>query len=332
MCKLAYVSNLKNVTTENKKKLFSQVQKLITQSEREGYGIASKSVKGTIEQYRSLDIKRSPLLEQIAPSFCEVSASGSINIDTANEVIFHGRTSTNSVSIPNTHPFNIGNTILCHNGVLSYKGENYHKLTDNDTEDLTYHFDKYGLNNLSDTFTGYAAWIAFKSGTTWIVRDDRAPLFYAYSKQLDCHYFATTQGLIKTMLTNTKAEQCDILTVNDNTAITIDNNEVSSFSSWKGLQSSYYSESKASLSLGTDSRIYTTNDDDMPYLKPHLNIDELGQSLNESDIKDCEDLIMWELQNGVADVYFDGEKLKASEFERLDYDDKIKCSYRSKVG
>ncbi len=264
MCKLAYASNLKKLSLTKKQKLFNHIQKTLTQSDRSGYGIAAKSFDGKIDIKRTLSVTDLITQDLTTPSFCKPIGNGDFKVGRASEVIFHARTSTNSVSIENTHPFQIGSTILCHNGVLDYNGENYPKQTDNDTEDLTYHFDKFHMTNIDQAFNGYAAFIAFKNDSTYIVRDNTATLFYSYSKVLDCHFFGTTKNIVSEILSNLGLKS-RILEVNDNQYIEIRDNKIVDSKLWSGLKFSSYASSKSHLSLGYSSKFDTSFNDNQNY-------------------------------------------------------------------
>ena len=298
MCQLAYASNIEKLNLKQKQALFSAIQSAMTKTNKSGYGLASKKEDGTVELGRTLDVS-SPchLKSSDVPIFCEPEHEGSIDLKNAKEVIFHARTSTNSVSIQNTHPFHIGSTILCHNGVLSYTGENYLKKTDNDTEDLTYHFNKYGLKRLSDNFSGYAAFIAFKDGLTHIVRDSQASLYYGYSEELDCHFFATYTETLKTIQKALKIKfKC--YKVLDDQHIIIDLNKIVEVSPWSGLQYSSYASSLSHLSLGRD------------ISKPSIFKDD-------HDLK-YYDSILDDMESGDTEIRLNGLKISYSEYLKLD--------------
>ena len=294
MCKLAYASNLKKLNASKKQKLFNHVQKTLTQSDRSGYGIASKSLDGSIEIKRTLTVTDLITQDLSIPKFCKNSASGDFKASKANEVIFHARTSTNSISMDNTHPFKIGNTVLCHNGVLEYTGENYDKKTDNDTEDLTYHFDKFHLTNIDSVFSGYAAFIAFKNDSTYIVRDQTATLHYAYSKNLDCHFFGTTKSIVSEML-NVLGSNARVFEMEENHYVEIKNNKVIDVKKWSGLSYSRYASGKSHLSLGYSSNsVYGDFDSYQEWSladrygiksKNDLTISKTEVSKNESEVK-----------------------------------------------
>lgn len=249
MCQLAYVSNLKKLNKKQKHQVFDSIQKIMTSANKSGYGVAIKDHSGLITTKKTLDVSDMIGHSDMAPVFCKKRIEGSLKLDKALEVIFHARTSTNSVSLENTHPYVIGNTTLCHNGVVDYAGENYDKKTDNDTEDLTYYFDKYHMTNLDSVFSGYAAFIAFKNESTYIVRDSQASLTYAYSKSLDCHFFATNAQTIRTIGDILKVK-LKVYDVEDNQHIEIRNNKIIGASAWGGLSWSRHAASKSGLSLG----------------------------------------------------------------------------------
>lgn len=324
MCKLAYVSKIDLLSDKQKVKLMKVVQDEVTLTERSGYGVAAKNRDGSIDMFRTLNVTQSPLVAENTPEFCESRSLGQINLSTATEIIFHGRTSTNSVSLPNTHPFYIGDTVLCHNGVMQYSGENYEKLTDNDTEDLTFHFDKYGLQNIDKVLSGYAAFIAFKKGQTHIVRDSIAPLYYSYIERLQCHVVATKESTVSKINQTLGAKKAKIFKVLDNTFLVIENNKVKNSGTWQGLKSNSYADSKANLSLGFDYGYKSKYKSTPKMFQDDQTFDESAGWSYYSDEKENlarffdDETLVYELESGNVEASLDGEKLTSSQYLALD--------------
>jgi len=308
MCQLAYASNLTKLNLKQKNKLFQVIQKAMTKSNRSGYGLASKTVDGQIEISRTLDVETfCHVPNKNTPPFCKSSIIGHVDLSKASEVLFHARTSTNSVSLENTHPFVIGETTLVHNGVLQYSGERYFKKTDNDTEDLTYYFNRYGLDKLEDNFTGYAAFLAFKNDLTYVVKDSTAYLHYGYSQSLDCHFFATTKETLN-LIKKTLKINMTIFEVLNNQEIILKDNKIITSKSWSGLQYSSYAASKSHLSLGRD-------------LKPSLFDEE----------KYYYDSMLDSVESGEAEMTFNGEKITYQDYLSLDSDFRAMVQFHSKT-
>lgn len=113
---------------------------------------------------------------------------------TAGPLILHGRTSTNADGLLNTHPMVIKDTILCHNGVVTYSGPKYKKATGNDSEDLTFAFRKFGLKGAAKRLSGYYAFGALntKDRTLTVVRDAIASLHGVWLPKADSWCFGTS--------------------------------------------------------------------------------------------------------------------------------------------
>ena len=107
-------------------------------------------------------------------------------------LIAHGRTSTGSVEIANTHPFTKNGWTLAHNGVCGWRGEARKLETTCDSEHL---LNCYALGNgVADLkeLSGWAAWVAINpEGRLVAGRDEATPLHFAFSKQLSAYIIAT---------------------------------------------------------------------------------------------------------------------------------------------
>lgn len=93
--------------------------------------------------------------------------------------IFHGRTSTNSLGVENTHPFVNSELALVHNGIVTYSGKKRKKLGVCDSEDLfnTFTIGK-GWKELHKYYTGYAGLLILrKNGALTIYRDSSPNLY-----------------------------------------------------------------------------------------------------------------------------------------------------------
>ena len=114
-------------------------------------------------------------------------------------LIAHGRMSTNTVSLDNTHPFvSDDNQIsLIHNGVVNDEG-NIKVRTDCDSEIMLRYFEAGGIPAIEQNVTGYYALaiIDQTTGILHIVRDDRATLYIAWSDTVQSYLIATTKEII----------------------------------------------------------------------------------------------------------------------------------------
>jgi len=126
---------------------------------------------------------------------------------TYGPALFHGRVSTNSISIINTHPMIKENHYMIHNGVVENEGEDYQKETTNDSEDILHHFITGGIEKVSKNISGYyACAIINPDGTMSLFRDNIANLFCAWSDKLESYIFATTESLLDKIGSHIKEE------------------------------------------------------------------------------------------------------------------------------
>ena len=118
-------------------------------------------------------------------------------------LIVHGRTSTNSPGVENTHPFTKKGWAMAHNGIVTYNGPERHRRGDCDSEDILNSF-VYGdgLEELSEHYTGYAAVLALPRKRGFIAyRDQKANLHV--SRLEDCngaYAFSTTAAHLAAIL------------------------------------------------------------------------------------------------------------------------------------
>jgi hypothetical protein len=107
-------------------------------------------------------------------------------------LIAHGRTSTGSVEIANTHPFTKNRWTLAHNGVVGWRGEVRKLETTCDSEHLLNCYAMgNGVEDLKD-LSGWAAWVAISPENRLVAgRDSITPLHFAFSKQLSAYIIAT---------------------------------------------------------------------------------------------------------------------------------------------
>jgi hypothetical protein len=181
--------------------------------------------------------------------------------------MFHGRTSTNSVSLLNTHPIVRDGHVLIHNGVVSHHGEKYKQLTSNDSEHIVYEWAKGGMSSVAANLTGYyAGGIMSHDGTLTVFRDAIASLHYAWCDTLESPVFATTRDMLVEM-SDYFRETWDILEVKDNVCLTFLNGELIKQEAFVSRGWDSHAASLSHLSLGrsiVDDERWGWEDDSAP--------------------------------------------------------------------
>lgn len=115
-------------------------------------------------------------------------------------MIGHNRWATKgTVNSTNAHPFNVGNITGVHNGTLL----NQWRLPDHedfevDSENIFHSIDKIGIVETWKLIEGAAAliWWDAKDGTVNFIRNDKRPLVFAYSKDLNQMYAASEMYML----------------------------------------------------------------------------------------------------------------------------------------
>lgn len=111
--------------------------------------------------------------------------------------IAHGRTATCGKNIANTHPFSgfneKGQVIIAHNGVVEWDGVTLPTSTTCDSEHLLNCFVHLnGEQSFKDGISGYAAITGInENGELFVLRDNKAPLYVKYIKELDTYIVCT---------------------------------------------------------------------------------------------------------------------------------------------
>jgi len=203
LCKIFALTNASKVNFDSKfiNIVKSQVCKT---NDRDGFGYAVLRDSGLIHGERTTNPElfeplrvsgvtaALPCIEVTRNSF------GSIDDTKLKSFIGHGRFSTNTRSIENTHPFFDGNAALIHNGVVRHIGPKIESLkTDCDTELLAHHWGQSQMQGIEDSITGYYAMAILEHGMLHIVKDSIASLYVAWSPSIESFIIATTQDIIQ---------------------------------------------------------------------------------------------------------------------------------------
>jgi hypothetical protein len=314
MCKLLIIRGLNGPVGEFETTL-KKIAESMNKTERDGLGITA-SIKGKSKIYAKKflnPLEASFLVSPVVSPFSETTIEESYSLskeDVIEDIIIHGRTSTNSLGLINTHPLSKNGIHLSHNGVVEDSGPAFEKKTDNDTELL---LERYldGIESIEKYISGYYAFATLEDNTKnlHIVRDNIAPLYYSkYPYRgfvVEC--FATTKELIK--IVNEFAE--NIVPVLDNVSI---------FYGPDGLKTRHflpkgrtkYSDNLSFLSLGK----------------------ELGKGdsglISERDLYEIDsDSFLFEIEQSADDSWtflLDGETLSLSDFFELNYSTQLLCT------
>jgi hypothetical protein len=179
MCKLLGFSVSEKVSEEKLSEVIQTCRDLLKdQKDGFGYALAGGDIKGIT----SLRLTTGSLLGYGYPEAGDwkgltdqpYEAKGKISPCTAG--IFHGRTSTNSLGVENTHPFVSDDLALAHNGIVDYSGKKRSKRGVCDSEDLfnTFTIGK-GWRELSKHYSGYAGLLILRSGGALTIYRDSTP-------------------------------------------------------------------------------------------------------------------------------------------------------------
>jgi len=197
MCKLLIL------TKHNAKELGSIIVKAwqnMALTERDGYGAAWISPSGRLQYVKSstpsledIQIEPLPFVKGFKKLHGKLASNG-------GELIIHGRTATNDISLENCHPMLDGQAALIHNGVVDSE---VYDLTETscDSEYLMKAWNDKGLESVAANISGYYAFAHLQADAKGgallsIVRDSKAQL--RVGKLLGQGVaFATTDALLK---------------------------------------------------------------------------------------------------------------------------------------
>ena len=319
MCKLFSINNTSKLTKNQLENVVKTVENAM-KVEKDGFGITALHNNGHIAARKYLKTYEASILKDSSP-WTPVSKKsyqdiGKIFPDDITSLILHGRTSTNSVSLINTHPIIKNDHFLSHNGVVEDSGPKYIPTTSNDTEHIVERLTTQGLSAIEKYISGYYACMYFKKGSDslHIFRDNIATLHIGYSEDLESYILATTQDLIKQVAKALKIKINNIDEVEDNVYFELTaSNDFENIQYFTPKGRSSYSDSKSHLSLG-----YSFND----YSGKEY------YSKNDYYSMDSEDEFLWEVENNADNTWtFMNDRISYTfeEFMKLSDDEKLKC-------
>lgn len=252
MCKIIIVTNTSKII--DIPEFSDKMRELLSESQKDGYGYALQNADNSIFGGKTLK-PSAPLSFGGEIPWCERNTEffGEPKKAPTKAGIFHGRTSTNNVSMINTHPILKEGWALIHNGVVQDRAEGAKlkpRITTNDTEYILDYLIESGVNAVAENISGYYAVGAFSpDGALHIFRDKTARLSCAYSNKLESFVFATTPELIDE-IGGLIAEKLWSSTVKDDTYLKFVNGQVVEQAAFKSIGYSYTESKWGMQSLG----------------------------------------------------------------------------------
>ena len=275
MCKIITLTNVSKLNRESFNKLAHNSAKLLGKTEKDGFGFSVMTTDGVYSQryVNPSDVKPSLVIpKQLSFTNPIMNQSGTFSTALNGGAFFHGRVSTNTKSLINTHPINKHGWSLIHNGVVTDHGPKYDMITSNDTEHCLERLVQ-GIDQLEAHITGYYALVAFSpDNNLHIVKDNIATLYCTYVDVIDSLIFATTPDLIIDTCKFMEWSYDAVQKVIDNVYLVF--NQSGELLSQTGIAPrgyDDYSMSKSELSLGKQWNESQWQDDNLLYLNNDSN-------------------------------------------------------------
>jgi predicted glutamine amidotransferase len=225
MCKIIAITNAENILDME---AFARRMAWILSDQPDGYGWAAMGDDGQVFAQKTLYPMMFARNKKRKRDFLKAhTLELGVRQEKYKAAMFHGRVSTNVTDLPNTHPMVRDNTFLIHNGVVENIGEDYKKDTQNDSEDILYHYLKGGINGVAKGVAGYYACGVLNPAdkTMRIIKDSTAPLVCAFSDVLDSWVFASNRKVMQ-FISDYIKEDLEVIDVEDNVHVIFDRNEV----------------------------------------------------------------------------------------------------------
>ena len=222
MCKLIAMNKLSCKSLKQASQIIRKSAEFLGSSQKDGFGYALNSDNGVfIERYVNPDSckgisvlkdSRDTLPANIRTQLTygvdfDQKGNKPVNGGLLGSYIAHGRTATCGKSVINTHPFNgiseKGEYTIAHNGVVDWDGQVYPTHTTCDSEHiLNCYLYAEGEKSFVEGLSGYAAVVGIDpNGNMFCLRDDRAPLYLTYIKELGQYIICTDPNHCKELAT-----------------------------------------------------------------------------------------------------------------------------------
>lgn len=230
MCYLFGMTHTHKLTRRQLNAVLKTVNRLFSYSQPDGFGFSLQNSDGTRYTERYMLPKQFAglqVVERIKKALPK-NLQTSLLTDTVGEyrgsgggLLVHGRTSTNQVSLVNTHPFTKGGWTLAHNGVVGWKGAAHPLETTCDSEHLLNMFALgNGLQDVKD-LRGYAACLILDpDGRFKVFKDDTAPLVSCYVPSLEASLFASKEHILDAVLKALRIRKAYIFDLESNILLT----------------------------------------------------------------------------------------------------------------
>jgi hypothetical protein len=253
MCKIIVITNAAKLKIKTDAK---KIAAIMNASQRDGFGYAVQGKAGVFGERTTKPASFTsrfgkpkndlPWVQATSETFGEISPI-------IGAAIFHGRTSTNEVSLINTHPLEKNDWHLIHNGVVNNVGEKYEMQSTNDSEHVLHYLSRDGLHGVAANLTGYYAVAAISpENRLHIFKDDTARLFSGYSKKLDSYIFGTSLDILDELCVDLKLGEIIFEPMLSNTSLVFEGNTLLSTESFKPRGMGYAETKYSGQSLGYD--------------------------------------------------------------------------------
>lgn len=325
MCKVLIVTNAKGLKIKQASRSIARIMES-TGYQKDGFGYAVKGKNGV---YGERGLKPSEFKSRMGLEIPDIHWNKKVqntfgeHSNTDGAAIFHGRTSTNEVSLLNTHPIVKHGWTLIHNGVVTDHGPKYDMLTSNDSEHVLERLATGGIKAVTEHLTGYYAVAAFDpDGNLHVFKDSTAQLYSGYVKKLNSFVFGTSLSILEEFEKTLKLGRSIFEPVRDNVYMVFNQKgEQIHFEeiSPRGFERSESKWAQSSLGYELDEKSFS----------------ESGrwrdEPLGSYDIKELDaDELFWHHVD-IADAsytFFDayGNGITFDQFDKLDDDQKVYCT------
>lgn len=344
MCKIIAFTNTSKIKDVSD---FSKDMAYFLHDQRDGFGYAALGMDDKVFGAKTLEpFRYSKRNMKKYPKFVKnhVELFGDKGDGKAKCAMFHGRISTNKISLLNTHPMIKEGHYLIHNGVVENIGDKYEKETQNDSEDVLHYLIKGSIEGVAKGVSGYYACVAISpDGKMHVFKDATAPLVMSWSDKLESFIFASNKKLLEE-IANLIDETLEFVPFEDNTYLIFDGNDIveersftpaSRWSSWvndlssRSIGRSLLPAPQEKKEL-TDEEIMNLSDEDYAkYVqnkteeKPKGTItdDDYESWVSKSYLKEIKDLT----DNGYYIADLKGNQITVMQFNSLTLKDKVQC-------